>query len=48
MRTGTFELLNDKEATVAAADNSYKDATKYCDFYKLNLGGCLPHILSSL
>ncbi len=37
MRTGTFELLNDKEAIVAAADNSYKDATKYCDFYKLNL-----------
>ncbi len=37
MHTGTIELLNNKEALVAAIDNSYKDTTKYCAFYKLNL-----------
>lgn len=36
-RTGTIELLNEKEAIVASADKSYKDNTKYCEFYKLNL-----------
>lgn len=37
VRVGTIELLNEKEAIVTSADKSYKDTTKYCDFYKLNL-----------
>lgn len=37
MHTGTIELLNEKEALVAAIDRSYKNTTKYCEFYKLNL-----------
>lgn len=47
MRTGTFELLNDREALVAAADNSYKDTTKYCEFYKLDLASAaMNHYLA--
>ena len=37
MHTGSIELLNENEALVAAIDRSYKDTTKYCEFYKLNL-----------
>ena len=37
IRTGSIELLNEKEAIVMSADASYKDFNKYCNFYKLNL-----------
>lgn len=37
MYTGAIELLNENEALVAALDPGYKDHTKYCEFYKLNL-----------
>ena len=37
VRTGSIELLNEHEAIIMSADASYKDFTKYCDFYKMNL-----------
>ena len=37
MYTGAIELLNENEALVAALDPGYKDHTKYCEFYKLNI-----------
>lgn len=37
MRTGVVSLLDEKTAIIAATDNSYKDTTKYCDFYRMNL-----------
>lgn len=37
MRTGVVSLLDEKTAIIAATDDSYKDTTKYCDFYRMNL-----------
>ena len=37
MRTGVVYLLDEKTAIIAATDDSYKDTTKYCDFYRMNL-----------
>ena len=37
MRTGAVSLLDEKTAIIAATDDSYKDTTKYCDFYRMNL-----------
>ena len=37
MRTGVASLLDEKTAIIAATDDSYKDTTKYCDFYRMNL-----------
>lgn len=37
IRTGVVSLLDEKTAIIAATDNSYKDTTKYCDFYRMNL-----------
>lgn len=35
--TGVVSLLDEKTAIIAATDDSYKDTTKYCDFYRMNL-----------
>lgn len=37
IRTGVVSLLDEKTAIIAATDDSYKDTTKYCDFYRMNL-----------
>ena len=37
MRTGVVSLLDEKTALIAATDDSYKDTTKYCDFYHMDL-----------
>lgn len=37
MRTGVVSLLDEKTAIIAATDDSYKDTTKYCDFYRMNI-----------
>ena len=37
MRTGVVSLLDEKTALIAATDGSYKDTTKYCDFYHMDL-----------
>ena len=37
MRTGVVSLLDEKTAIIAATADSYKDTTKYCDFYRMNL-----------
>ena len=37
IRTGVVSLLDEKTAIIAATDDSYKDTTKYCYFYRMNL-----------
>ena len=37
MRTGVVSLLDEKTAIIAATDDSYKETTNYCDFYRMNL-----------
>lgn len=37
IRTGVASLLDEKTAIIAATDDSYKDTTKYCDLYRMNL-----------